>query len=169
MPFFRTGHNTACVWNTFQNDRRADACPVFRPSRGPVPSSKEAPRVVVTNGMVIPNYSSRDHWERFNALGVSQYGQMTAGSFMYIGPQGIVHGTTITIMNAARRQKHVGRGSLLLFPADWEVCQVPSRKRPALPESWELWPRSIHGQPLKDMNRDGWMKCTTTWKRWPAA
>ena len=80
---------------------------------GLFPSSKEAPRVVVTNGMVIPNYSSRDHWERFNALGVSQYGQMTAGSFMYIGPQGIVHGTTITIMNAARRQKHVGRGSLL--------------------------------------------------------
>lgn len=80
---------------------------------GLFPSSKEAPRVVVTNGMVIPNYSSRDHWERFNALGVSQYGQMTAGSFMYIGPQGIVHGTTITIMNAARRRKHVGRGSLL--------------------------------------------------------
>ena len=80
---------------------------------GLFPSSKEADRVVVTNGMVIPNYSSRDHWERFNALGVSQYGQMTAGSFMYIGPQGIVHGTTITIMNAARRQKHVGRGSLL--------------------------------------------------------
>lgn len=69
---------------------------------GLFPSHKEAPRVVVTNGMVIPNYSSRDHWEKFNALGVSQYGQMTAGSFMYIGPQGIVHGTTITVLNAAR-------------------------------------------------------------------
>ena len=69
---------------------------------GLFPSHKEAPRVVVTNGMVIPNYSSKDHWEKFNALGVSQYGQMTAGSFMYIGPQGIVHGTTITVLNAAR-------------------------------------------------------------------
>ncbi len=70
---------------------------------GLFPSHKEAPRVVVTNGMVIPNYSKQDDWERFNALGVSQYGQMTAGSFMYIGPQGIVHGTTITVMNAARK------------------------------------------------------------------
>ena len=71
---------------------------------GLFPSHKDAPRVVVTNGMVIPNYSSPDHWEKFNALGVSQYGQMTAGSYMYIGPQGIVHGTTITVMNAARRK-----------------------------------------------------------------
>jgi urocanate hydratase len=70
---------------------------------GLFPSHREAPRVVITNGMVIPNYSSKDHWERWNALGVSQYGQMTAGSFMYIGPQGIVHGTTITLMNALRR------------------------------------------------------------------
>ena len=69
---------------------------------GLFPSHKDAPRVVVTNGMVIPNYSSKDHWEKFNAMGVSQYGQMTAGSFMYIGPQGIVHGTTITVLNAAR-------------------------------------------------------------------
>ena len=69
---------------------------------GLFPSSKQAPRLIITNGMVIPNYSSPDHWEKFNALGVSQYGQMTAGSFMYIGPQGIVHGTTITILNAAR-------------------------------------------------------------------
>lgn len=69
---------------------------------GLFPSHKDAPRVVITNGMVIPHYSSPDHWEKFNALGVSQYGQMTAGSFMYIGPQGIVHGTTITILNAAR-------------------------------------------------------------------
>jgi urocanate hydratase len=70
---------------------------------GLFPSSVEAPRVVVTNGMMIPNYSKPDDWERFNALGVTQYGQMTAGSFMYIGPQGIVHGTTITVMNAFRK------------------------------------------------------------------
>ena len=77
---------------------------------GLFPSHKDAPRVVVTNGMVIPNYSKPDDWERFNALGVSQYGQMTAGSYMYIGPQGIVHGTTITVMNAAR--KVIARRSL---------------------------------------------------------
>lgn len=70
---------------------------------GLFPSSKNAPRVVVTNGMMIPNYSKPDDWEKFNALGVTQYGQMTAGSFMYIGPQGIVHGTTITVMNAFRK------------------------------------------------------------------
>ena len=69
---------------------------------GLFPSHPDAPRVVVTNGMMIPNYSSQDDWERYNALGVTQYGQMTAGSYMYIGPQGIVHGTTITVMNAAR-------------------------------------------------------------------
>ncbi|UIR57727.1 urocanate hydratase [Sphingobacterium sp. SRCM116780] len=71
---------------------------------GLFPSSKEAPRLVITNGMMIPNYSKPDDWERFNALGVTQYGQMTAGSYMYIGPQGIVHGTTITVMNAFRKQ-----------------------------------------------------------------
>ncbi len=70
---------------------------------GLFPSHKDAPRVVITNGLVIPNYSKSDDWEKFNALGVSQYGQMTAGSFMYIGPQGIVHGTTITILNAGRK------------------------------------------------------------------
>lgn len=78
---------------------------------GLFPSHKDAPRVVVTNGMVIPNYSSKDHWEKFNALGVSQYGQMTAGSFMYIGPQGIVHGTTITLLNAARMQDMKNTGN----------------------------------------------------------
>ena len=72
---------------------------------GLFPSHPNAPRVVVTNGMVIPNYSKPDDWERLNALGVSQYGQMTAGSYMYIGPQGIVHGTTITVLNAARKQR----------------------------------------------------------------
>lgn len=76
---------------------------------GLFPSSKNAPRVVVTNGMMIPNYSSQDDWERYNALGVTQYGQMTAGSYMYIGPQGIVHGTTITVLNAGRR---IGKGNL---------------------------------------------------------
>jgi urocanate hydratase len=75
---------------------------------GLFPSSKEAPRVVVTNGMMIPNYSKPDDWEKFNALGVTQYGQMTAGSFMYIGPQGIVHGTTITVMNAFRKKLKFG-------------------------------------------------------------
>lgn len=77
---------------------------------GLFPSHKEAPRVVVTNGMVIPNYSKPDDWERFNALGVSQYGQMTAGSYMYIGPQGIVHGTTITVLNAGRKISQHGEG-----------------------------------------------------------
>ncbi|WP_277064462.1 urocanate hydratase [Prevotella aurantiaca] len=79
---------------------------------GLFPSHKNAPRVVVTNGMVIPNYSKPDDWERNNALGVSQYGQMTAGSYMYIGPQGIVHGTTITVLNAARK---VGGNNMKLF------------------------------------------------------
>ena len=78
---------------------------------GLFPSHPEAPRVVVTNGMVIPNYSKPDDWERMNALGVSQYGQMTAGSYMYIGPQGIVHGTTITVMNAARKRYAEGQTS----------------------------------------------------------
>ena len=82
---------------------------------GLFPSSEEAPRVVITNGMVIPNYSSQDHWEKFNALGVSQYGQMTAGSYMYIGPQGIVHGTTITIMNALRMKDKTGDPKGKLF------------------------------------------------------
>lgn len=77
---------------------------------GIFPSSKEAPRCVVTNGMMIPNYSKQDDWERYNALGVTQYGQMTAGSYMYIGPQGIVHGTTITILNAGRMISKQGEG-----------------------------------------------------------
>jgi urocanate hydratase len=85
---------------------------------GLFPSHKDAPRVVVTNGMMIPNYSKPDDWERFNALGVTQYGQMTAGSYMYIGPQGIVHGTTITILNAARKYREksrIDKDELLLF------------------------------------------------------
>ncbi len=81
---------------------------------GLFPSHKEAPRVVVTNGMMIPNYSKPDDWEKFNALGVSQYGQMTAGSYMYIGPQGIVHGTTITVLNAFRKIKKETQGGLFV-------------------------------------------------------
>jgi len=77
---------------------------------GLFPSSKEAPRAVVTNGMMIPNYSKQDDWEKYNALGVTQYGQMTAGSYMYIGPQGIVHGTTITVLNAGRKISKKGEG-----------------------------------------------------------
>jgi urocanate hydratase len=81
---------------------------------GLFPSHSEAPRVVVTNGMVIPNYSKPDDWEKMNALGVSQYGQMTAGSYMYIGPQGIVHGTTITVLNGFRKIKQNPEGSLFV-------------------------------------------------------
>ena len=86
---------------------------------GLFPSHKEAPRVVVTNGMMIPNYSKPDDWEKFNALGVTQYGQMTAGSYMYIGPQGIVHGTTITVLNAARKlsKKHDAISGMLFVTA----------------------------------------------------
>ena len=84
---------------------------------GLFPSSKDAPRVVVTNGMMIPNYSQPDHWEKFNALGVTQYGQMTAGSYMYIGPQGIVHGTTITVLNAARMKSSGGPEGKLFVTA----------------------------------------------------
>lgn len=81
---------------------------------GLFPSHKDAPRVVVTNGMMIPNYSKPDDWEKFNALGVTQYGQMTAGSYMYIGPQGIVHGTTITVLNAFRKIKKEPKGGLFV-------------------------------------------------------
>jgi urocanate hydratase len=84
---------------------------------GLFPSHKNAPRVVVTNGMMIPNYSQPDDWEKFNALGVTQYGQMTAGSFMYIGPQGIVHGTTITVLNAGRMISDEGLGGKLFVTA----------------------------------------------------
>ena len=81
---------------------------------GLFPSHKEAPRVVVTNGMMIPNYSSQDDWEKYNALGVTQYGQMTAGSYMYIGPQGIVHGTTITVLNGFRKINKEPKGGLFV-------------------------------------------------------
>ncbi len=84
---------------------------------GLFPSHSDAPRVVVSNGMMIPNYSKPDDWEKFNALGVTQYGQMTAGSFMYIGPQGIVHGTTITVLNAGRKLSNDGLGGKLFITA----------------------------------------------------
>lgn len=84
---------------------------------GLFPSHKDAPRVVVTNGMMIPNYSKPDDWEKFNALGVTQFGQMTAGSYMYIGPQGIVHGTTITVLNAGRKICNDGLGGKLFITA----------------------------------------------------
>ena len=93
---------------------------------GLFPSHKDAPRVIVTNGMVIPNYSKPDDWERFNALGVSQYGQMTAGSYMYIGPQGIVHGTTITVMNAAR--KVMTRDSRYCSPGSKDNADAPGEQ-----------------------------------------
>ncbi len=97
---------------------------------GLFPSHKDAPRVVVTNGMVIPNYSSQDHWEKFNALGVSQYGQMTAGSYMYIGPQGIVHGTTITILNAGRMISKKGEqleGKAFCFIRTWRNVRCTAK------------------------------------------
>src|SRR5690606_7096693 len=81
---------------------------------GLFPSHKNAPRVLVNNGMMIPNYSKAEHWERFNALGVTQYGQMTAGSYMYIGPQGIVHGTTITVLNGFRKIGKSPKGGLFV-------------------------------------------------------
>src|SRR5690606_35268845 len=81
---------------------------------GLFPSHRNAPRVVVTNGMMIPNYSSSHDWEKFNALGVTQYGQMTAGSYMYIGPQGIVHGTTITVLNGFRKIGRSPKGGLFV-------------------------------------------------------
>src|SRR5690625_3601899 len=81
---------------------------------GLFPSHENAPRVVVTNGMMIPNYSKPDDWEKFNALGVTQYGQMTAGSYMYIGPQGIVHGTTITVLNGFRKINKNPKGGLFV-------------------------------------------------------
>ena len=96
---------------------------------GLFPSHKDAPRVIVTNGMVIPNYSKPDHWEKFNALGVSQYGQMTAGSYMYIGPQGIVHGTTITVMNAARKVKAKDSFASLGMTSSCHSEEVEDRRR----------------------------------------
>ena len=94
---------------------------------GLFPSSPDAPRAVISNGMVIPNHSSQNDYERMNALGVTQFGQMTAGSYMYIGPQGIVHGTTITLLNAARKYLDVDPGSDLsgiLFITSWSWWHV---------------------------------------------
>jgi urocanate hydratase len=95
--------------------------------------------VVVTNGMMIPNYSKKDDWNKYNALGVTQYGQMTAGSYMYIGPQGIVHGTTITLLNAGRKMGWATddlRGKVCSSPADWAACRA---RRPARRSSPAVW------------------------------
>lgn len=92
---------------------------------GLFPSHKNAPRVVVTNGMMIPNYSQPDDWEKFNALGVTQYGQMTAGSYMYIGPQGIVHGTTITVLNGFRKINKEPKGGLFVTSGLGGMSGVP--------------------------------------------
>ncbi len=133
---------------------------------GLFPSHPEAPRVVVSNGMVIPNYSGQDDYERMNALGVSQYGQMTAGSFMYIGPQGIVHGTTITVMNAARLKldgaKDMAGKSLCDLRTGWHVgcttqghCDCRRHLRGGRGES------QSHETGIP---RDGWMRFTMTWR-----
>ena len=97
---------------------------------GLFPSHPDAPRVVVTNGMMIPNYSSKDEYEKYNALGVTQYGQMTAGSYMYIGPQGIVHGTTITVLNAARKHSEGGTSRKnICYQPDLEECRERNQKQ----------------------------------------
>src|SRR5665648_248271 len=119
---------------------------------GIFPSHKDAPRVVVTNGMVIPNYSGRDDYERMNALGVSQYGQMTAGSFMYIGPQGIVHGTTITLLNAARMHGSNQITGKIFVSQALVVCRALNQKRQLLLDWYQLllklirkwWPSDIN-------------------------
>ena len=119
---------------------------------GLFPSHKNAPRVIVTNGMVIPNYSKADDWERMNAMGVSQYGQMTAGSYMYIGPQGIVHGTTITVLNAARKRLTEERPEIagMLFVTVLAVCRAHSPRPATLPVWSALLPKSTR-MPLENV------------------
>jgi len=123
---------------------------------GLFPSHSDAPRVVVTNGMVIPNYSSQDDWERFNALGVSQYGQMTAGSYMYIGPQGIVHGTTITLLNAGRL--HSG-GDLAgkLFVTSGLGGMSGAQAKAAVIAGCVGVIAEINPEPLKKRHSQGWL------------
>jgi urocanate hydratase len=128
---------------------------------GLYPSHKEAPRVVVTNGMVIPNYSKQDDWEKFNALGVSQYGQMTAGSYMYIGPQGIVHGTTITVLNAGRKIMKNGETDLrgkLFVSSGLGGMSGAQPKRETSRELFRLLPKSTLKQLRKDMHKLGLTK-----------
>ena len=128
---------------------------------GLYPSHKDAPRVVVTNGMMIPNYSKPDDWERYNALGVTQYDQMTAGSYMYIGPQGIVHGTTITVLNAARKLGG-GTAGKLFITAGLGGMSGPSPRLATSPV-WSQSPPRLTPPPRRSATpRAGSTRCTTT-------
>ena len=131
---------------------------------GLFPSHPDAPRVVVTNGMVIPNYSKPDDWERMNALGVSQYGQMTAGSYMYIGPQGIVHGTTITVMNASASPGTAPRRAACCSSRrGWAACPARSPRRATYRAWCRSSPRSTPKPRGNASSRDGWMNCMNRW------
>jgi urocanate hydratase len=127
---------------------------------GLFPSHKDAPRVVVTNGMMIPNYSKPDDWEKFNALGVSQYGQMTAGSYMYIGPQGIVHGTTITVLNGFRKIKKNPSGSLFVTSGLGGMSGAQPKPEP-LPVVSPFAPKSIRKSRAYVTSKAG---STKSWK-----
>jgi urocanate hydratase len=123
---------------------------------GLFPSHPDAPRVVVTNGMMIPNYSSREEYEKFNALGVTQYGQMTAGSYMYIGPQGIVHGTTITLLNAARLHSQ-GRIAGQLFVSSGMGGMSGAQTKAAVIAGLVAVVAEINPQALKKRHQQGWV------------
>lgn len=123
---------------------------------GLFPSHKEAPRVVVTNGMMIPNYSKPDDWERFNALGVTQYGQMTAGSYMYIGPQGIVHGTTITVLNAGRMKDDKGLGGKLFITAGLGGMSGAQAKAAVIAGAIGVI-AEVNGHAVKKRHEQGWV------------
>lgn len=123
---------------------------------GLFPSHPDAPRVVVTNGMMVPNYSSRDEYEKFNALGVTQYGQMTAGSYMYIGPQGIVHGTTITLLNAARLHSQGGIAGQL-FVSSGMGGMSGAQTKAAVIAGLVAVVAEINPQALKKRHQQGWV------------
>jgi urocanate hydratase len=123
---------------------------------GLFPSHADAPRVVVTNGMVIPNYSKPDDWERFNALGVSQYGQMTAGSYMYIGPQGIVHGTTITLLNAARMKSKGDIAGKIFVSSGLGGMSGAQAKASVIAGAIGVI-AEINPKPLKTRHEQGWL------------
>jgi urocanate hydratase len=123
---------------------------------GLFPSHKEAPRVVVTNGMMIPNYSKPDDWERYNALGVTQYGQMTAGSYMYIGPQGIVHGTTITVLNAGRMKDDKGLGGKLFITAGLGGMSGAQAKAAVIAGAIGII-AEVNGHAVKKRHEQGWV------------
>ncbi len=124
---------------------------------GLFPSHPDAPRVIITNGIMIPNYSKPEDWDRYNALGVTQYGQMTAGSFMYIGPQGIVHGTTITVMNAARiYQKRFGKKARLFVSAGLGGMSGAQPKAAKIAGLISVV-AEINEKPLKTRYNQGWL------------